>query len=219
MVRVTAIISAYFAEQYIERRLDNLQGQECRILAIAQKEHAEARVLQDRGIDTILTDGVPTIYAAWNRLIEKADTPYITNANSDDLVYEGAYKKLADVLDRRKDYAVVNSNIDMEKDGVVSTIETKGGDLSLLVTNCFVGPMPMWRRSLHDKYGLFDESLQVAGDYEFWLRIAAQGEKFYHVQGRPLGRYLYREDSAEHRQPTRTIWESARARKPYIRRL
>lgn len=218
MVRVTAIISAYFAEQFIERRLDNLQGQECRILAIAQKDHAEARVLLDRGIDTILTDGVPTIYKAWNMAIEQADTRYITNANSDDLVYEGAYKKLADVLDRRKDYAVAYGNLDMEKDGNIVQIETKEGDLSLLVENCFVGPMPMWRRELHTKYGLFDEKLMVAGDYEFWLRLASHGEKFYHVKGRPLGKYLYRDDSAEHREPLRTVWESARVRKPFIRR-
>lgn len=218
MVRVTAIISAYFAEKFIQSRLDNLRGQECDILAVAQKDSAEARVLKLNRVDTILTDDIPTIYKAWNLAIEKSITPYVTNANSDDLVYEGAYKKLADVLDRQKKYAVAYSNLDMEKDGKVVPIQTKEGDLSLLVENCFVGPMPMWRRSLHTRYGLFDEKLQVAGDYEFWLRIAAQGEKFYHVQGRPLGKYLYREDSAEHREPLRTIWESARVRSPFIKR-
>ena len=159
MVRVTAIISAYFAEDYIERRLDNLQGQECHILACAQKDNAEARVLLDRGIDTILTDGVPTIYDAWNMMIEKAETPYITNANCDDLTYEGTYKKMADALDRRKNIAVAYGNLDMEKDGQIQTINAVDGDFSTLLSNCFVGPMPMWRKSLHDQYGLFDKKL------------------------------------------------------------
>jgi len=218
MVRVTAIISAYFAEDYIERRLDNLQGQECNIIACAQKENAETRVLQDRGIDTILTDGVPTIYDAWNMMIEKVETPYITNANCDDLVYENAYKKMADALDRRKNAAVVYADLDIDDGNTVKAWNMVEGDYETLLANCFVGPMPMWRKSLHDQYGLFDEKLHVAGDYDFWLRIASQGEKFYHMKCQPLGKYLYRSDSAEHRQPTRAIWETARVRSQHIRR-
>jgi len=41
-----------------------------------------------------------------------------------------------------------------------------------LLRGCLCGPHPMWRRRLHDELGLFDESLVVAGDYEFWLRVA-----------------------------------------------
>ena len=150
-------------------------------------------------------------------MIEKAETPYITNANCDDLTYEGTYKKMADALDRRKNIAVAYGNLDMEKDGQVQTINAVEGDFSTLLSNCFVGPMPMWRKSLHDQYGLFDKKLHVAGDYEFWLRIAEQGEKFYRIN-HTLGKYLYRADSAEHREQTRTVWESAKVRSPYIRR-
>jgi len=34
---------------------------------------------------------------------------------------------------------------------------------------------PMWRRSLHDRFGYFDESYTSAGDYEFWVRCAMRG--------------------------------------------
>jgi hypothetical protein len=219
MVRVTAIISAYFAEDFIERRLDNLQGQECRILGCAQKDHAEARVLLDRGIDTILTDGIPTIYDAWNMMIEKVETPYITNANTDDYIYKNGYKLMADALDNHPKFAVAYPNLDIDTKGHVETLETKEGDFEFLMSNCFIGPMPMWRKSLHDKYGLFNEKLHVAGDYDFWLRIAAQGERFFHVRGEPLGKYVNRSDSAEHREALRSIWETAKVRSPYIRRL
>ena len=30
----------------------------------------------------------------------------------------------------------------------------------------------MWRRSVHDEHGLFSERYRIAGDYEFWARIA-----------------------------------------------
>jgi len=42
---------------------------------------------------------------------------------------------------------------------------------------CCVGSQPMWRKSLHDRYGYFQEDFRCAGDYEFWLRIASQGAK------------------------------------------
>jgi hypothetical protein len=43
-----------------------------------------------------------------------------------------------------------------------------------LLLQCICGPHPLWRRRLHDEVGFFDESLQIAGDYEMWLRIAAR---------------------------------------------
>jgi len=67
----------------------------------------------------------------------------------------------------------------------------------LLKEGCFIGPQPMWRRSVHDEYGWFDETLVTSGDYEFWLRIS-QSFDFYHIR-LPLGLYLVRPDSIEHR--------------------
>ena len=42
---------------------------------------------------------------------------------------------------------------------------------------------PMWRRTLHDKYGMFDESYRSAGDWEMWLRAASQGSQFKKAAG------------------------------------
>ena len=37
---------------------------------------------------------------------------------------------------------------------------------------------PMWRRSLHEKYGKFDAKYRSAGDWEMWLRAASKGSLF-----------------------------------------
>ena len=37
---------------------------------------------------------------------------------------------------------------------------------------------PMWRKSLHEKYGNFDEKYKSAGDWEMWLRAASKGSIF-----------------------------------------
>lgn len=45
---------------------------------------------------------------------------------------------------------------------------------------CYVGPLVVWRRALHQTLGGFDPSFQDAGFYDFWLRAAVAGEYFIH---------------------------------------
>ena len=51
----------------------------------------------------------------------------------------------------------------------------------LLFEGRHLGPHPMWRRELHERHGYFDAGFRSAGDYDFWLRLVAAGERFLHV--------------------------------------
>tara|TARA_Y100000034_G_scaffold53254_1_gene65364 strand:- start:479 stop:2098 length:1620 start_codon:yes stop_codon:yes gene_type:complete len=47
---------------------------------------------------------------------------------------------------------------------------------------CLPGPMPLWRKSIHDRCGLFDdENCNYADDWEMWLRAVNAGSKFKKV--------------------------------------
>ena len=48
---------------------------------------------------------------------------------------------------------------------------------------CLPGPNPVWRRSVHDSCGYFDENYKFAGDWEFWLRLVRSGSIFKKVPG------------------------------------
>ena len=37
---------------------------------------------------------------------------------------------------------------------------------------------PMWKKTLHDRFGAFEGKYGFAGDWEFWLRCAFGGAKF-----------------------------------------
>jgi len=84
-------------------------------------------------------------------------------------------------------------------------------DRRLLFSVCFIGPQPVWRRSLHDRFGLFDAQLTSAGDYEFWLRISHRAH-FIHLP-QTLGLYLDHAASIEHASPQKSQREAEAARR------
>ena len=60
----------------------------------------------------------------------------------------------------------------------------------------FLHCMPIWRKTLHKKYGFFnEEKFGTYADYAFWLGVASKGEKFIHHM-RPG--YIYFIDQQSH---------------------
>ena len=43
--------------------------------------------------------------------------------------------------------------------------------------------MPLWRKSIHNKIGVFNQEYKFAGDWEMWLRMVESGSKFKRVDG------------------------------------
>ena len=228
-MKASAIISAYFGEQFLDGRIQNLLLQTLRpqIVVVAQEKSTEVDIAErmldaSHGDLLIQTTDVPTIYKAWNMGIEGALGEYITNANCDDRLAKRAIERLSQDLDRRPEVAVVYPDVDIVADltGGFDYAWRTGyfrwaeGGFKELLEICFLGPMPMWRKSLHSKHGWFDEHMQSAGDYEFWLRIAKAGELFHHMR-ESLGIYLRRPDSAENRDPLVGARETKIAKKRY----
>jgi len=210
-MKVSAIVSAYFCESYLEGRIANLIHQNLRpqiivVAPIHSKEYDIADRLLNPLAGDLLIDAEPTItiYEAWNIGAAAAQGEYLTNANADDRLARYGLERLASTLDRHPQVAVAYGDVDIVEDlsGGFEYAWRTGyfrwaeGGLEELMKHCFLGPQPMWRKSLHDKYGPFDGSFQSAGDYEFWLRLAAYNEAFYHVR-EVLGIYLRRPDQAE----------------------
>jgi len=221
--QVAAIVSAYYAEKFLQGRIENLLEQTPvpLIVVVCQEKSIEEEIAlrfsRPQDIQVATTEDVPTVYAAWNIGIQFSKSQYVVSANSDDRFYAGGLRLLAKTLDKRPDYALVYADVDRVKEidaEPFGRFEWAEGGLDELLKGCFIGPMPMWRRSLHDKYGVFDSAFTSAGDYEFWLRLAAGGEKFRKIHA-ACGAYLDCKDSLEHRSPVRSAWETARARALY----
>ena len=225
MPKVSALVSAYFAKGFLDARLTNLYGAAKRvdmeIIVICQAGSDEDIIASKYDLRVIRTLNIPTIGAAWNMGISVATGEYLTTANTDDRYMIGGLERMVNVLDGRDDIGLVFTQVDLDDghrvypwkrimypEGEVKNI------LNVLKGRCIIGPMPLWRRAIHDEVGLFDEKMKVASDYAMWLNMAKAGVKYYYID-ESCGVYMKRWDSLEHRNPfaarmeTRHIKEAA----------
>ena len=212
---VSAIVSAYNSERFIRGCIEDLEAQtiadRLEIVIVdscsPQNERAIVEEFQKKysNIKYIRTEKRETVYAAWNRGIKAASGKYITNANTDDRHRHDAFEVMVNELERKPEIALVYADVIMtEIENETFDRHTPCGNFKwhdwdrsiLLEKGCFMGPQPMWRRSVHDEYGYFDETMVTSGDYEFWLRMS-QTNNFYHINT-PLGLYLKSPESIEH---------------------
>lgn len=228
---VSVLVSAYNAEEYMSGLLDDLEAQtiagHTEIIIIdsgsTQNERAIVETYQKQypNIQYLRTDKRESVYAAWNRAVKVARGKYLTNANTDDRHAPDAFEVMVNELEEQPDVGVVygdcavtyKKNTTLVQGPISGRFRWPDFNRRLLFQVCFVGPQPMWRRSLHDQFGLFDERMQSAGDYEFWLRISEK-VRFHHIP-RILGLYLLDEKSIEHRQSSLSIAEAQEARQRY----
>ena len=212
---VSAIVSTYNAERFIRGCLEDLEAQtfadRVEIIVVnsgsEQNEEAIVKEFQQKysNIKYIKTDERETVYAAWNRGIKAATGKYITNANTDDRRYADSIEVLVNVLEENPDVVLAYGNFrvtDTENciDGEANIIEEIVHPLyerGTLLRSCYPGPMPVWRKSVHDEFGYFNESFVSAGDREFWCRIS-QKYPMRHVK-KNMGVYYRNPEGIESR--------------------
>jgi len=211
---VSAIVSTYNAERFIKGRLDDLLsqtiGKKLEIIVIdSGSTQYEGDIVKEYqklhpNIKYLRTER-ETVYKAWNRGIELSSGKYLTNANTDDRLRKDAYEVLSTFLDDHSEYALVypdvlvtrNENESFEINSSDAMYKLNEHDREILLNGlCYVGPMPMWRKSVHEKVGLFDPDFITSGDFEFWVKLS----EFFDLKkiNQILGLYIKRDDSIEH---------------------
>lgn len=197
--RVSIITSLFKGDDFIESFMREIVQQtifdQCELIIINANSpgNEEETILpyleRYLNIRYIKLEQDPGIYGVWNMAIEMAHGEYIVNANVDDgFTYEALEKKVK-TLDENPDIDVVYSDFYWVKSPVSSFYTIKDAtvchkmDFSLraLAMESLPNCHPMWRKSMHEKYGYFDATYFSTGDYEMWIRAALQGSKFKRI--------------------------------------
>jgi glycosyltransferase involved in cell wall biosynthesis len=159
-------------------------------------------------------DKDPGLYQAWNLGVEMSSGAYISNANLDDRRSLCYYTLMLDWM--------IANNIDvgaslfwtckqlpeesMDEDAIIWYKDHDknpsyfdffklNASADKIEDQCILGPMPIWKKSLHFMHGYFDEGQYgPSADYGMWCKLKTSGAKFglYKV---PLVYYLRVADS------------------------
>ncbi|MCC3411328.1 MULTISPECIES: glycosyltransferase [unclassified Microcoleus] len=228
--KVSAIVSTYNSEIFIDGCLQDLVEQtlyrkgELEIIVIdCNSEQNEADIVQEYQAQypNIVYKRISerlTLYAAWNLGIQTARGQYITSANTDDRHHPEALEVMANYFEEHPKTALVYADqliTRVANDTWATTIAAERWNwpqfsYTELERRCVIGSQPMWRKSLHQKYGYFRSEFVCAGDYEFWLRIG-KTESFTRLP-EVLGLYYVNLQGLEHgsgvaKPETDRVWD------------
>lgn len=231
MAKVSAIVSTFNSERFIKGRIEDLlrqtlyqRGELEIVVCNAGSRQGERYILRDYlGCITYIESLNEPIYTSWNRMIAISTGAYIVNANADDRFRPDALEVMANALDANPDVglvyadAIVVSSENATWDGTYTVsdkppyhgrIAWPDYDPKLLTQFYIGGPNPIWRKSLHAKLGLYDDSFQLAGDLEWSLRLAAHGVDMLHI---PQELTLFYDNGVGINNPEQSAMESRRA--------
>ena len=199
MTKVSTVTPCYNMSKYMKGFLDNLSTQTHKDLEIVLDHNdpsdEEVKLVEEynQQYDNILhikVEGVDPIGTSMNRCIEYATGDYLCIWNVDDLRTPDSIEIMAKVLDDNPDIDLVYGNyVIVSKFG-----ETNGQFVDVephipeLKEGMILGPFFMFRKSLIEKSGLFDEQLIQGPDYDLALRLVRNGKAHFIPDN--LGYYL-----------------------------
>ena len=135
--------------------------------------------------------------AARNTGLREAKGEYIQLLDADDLIEIEKLREHAQILDLRKDYSLVYGPMSYFTGPSTRRVFSRGrnnGDknwmkfwpdtneqmlMALIQENLFPVSAPLVRKSSLIEVGYFDDSLRSHEDWEFWLRLAFAGKRFF----------------------------------------
>ncbi len=152
---------------------------------------------------------------AINKGLALAHGEILAYLNSDDVLEPDAVEKAVRFLTTHPDIDLVYGKAYyVDKDGNITGFYNTD-DYSfdrLMYDNCICQPAAFWRKGIVERCGPFDESLNFAMDYEYWIRIDRNGGKLQHIPDVLARSRLYSETKtlSERTKIFREIFEISR---------
>jgi len=205
--RVSIITSVYNGDEFIRPFLEDITRQtifeeKCELVLVNANSPGNEEVVIEEYIekypDNIIykkLDEDPGIYGTWNEAIRLSTGEYITNANLDDRKAPNSLELHAKVLfgNEEIDLVYADSYITNNPNETYEENTAQGKRYNFeqfskegMLRGNQPHNNPMWRKSLHDKHGMFNDKYRSAGDWEFFLRCAFGGSEYKKLE-HPLG--------------------------------
>ncbi|MBL8735368.1 MAG: glycosyltransferase [Planctomycetes bacterium] len=212
-VRLSALVSTYASERYLQGCLESLLGQTRRdwleVVVVdacsPQREGELVRAFQqahpELPITYVRTEVREASSASFRRAIALARGEFVTTANADDRHAPDFAERMLAVLDQRPqvglvyaDTAITNrDNETWHRHTATRRFAWPHYTPAVALSCCLFGAQPVWRRAVHDVVGSFDDGHRFANDQDMFLRIARHFGALHLDE--VLGLFLQRPDS------------------------
>jgi|GEM_PF-600203 len=196
--RVSIVTPIYKGERFISDFLKDVTRQtifrDCELILVngnsSEKENELIKPYIDShpNIHLIHLKYDSTRFHVINKGIEKATGKYIYYASLDNRLNPKVLEVFANHLDKNKevdlvygDYLITDNPKDTFEDNVFVSYEITPEYKPYRMNLDIPGSQPMWRKSIHEKYGYFIENFTYLGKEEFFNRISSEGAFFQKV--------------------------------------
>lgn len=187
-MNITIIIPSYNQGQFIEETIKSVINQSYKNFElividnqstdqtkeILRKYSSQIKVVCDK--DTGQTNAI-------NKGFKMAAGDILAYLNSDDLYEKNTLKIVADYFKKNPKIKIVygKGKFINEKGKFLGFYKTKPPTLKNLFKECVISqPTVFMRREVYEQIGPFDESLNFAMDYDYWIKVAKK-YKFYFI--------------------------------------
>jgi len=184
--KISVLTSLYNCDSFLQgyfKALEKIEGKErIEVLLLHNAPQAKELAIIVEYLPTfdfvrhIIIPERETLYRTWNRGIQLSEGEYITVWNVDDVRFPDSIIRQAEALDKNPGAAIAYGDIWVSRDyGVCGTVKTnvptdnvKKFFFKFYGMSCF----QMWRKSVHESIGYYDEQFKCSADFDFQIRAA-----------------------------------------------
>lgn len=230
--RASILTSIYNGEKFLDDFLQNAISQtfinEVEILLLdAKSTDSSGEIIKKYKHPSLKykkLDKRYSIYEAWNIGIELSSSQILSNWNIDD-------RRKNNSIETQTVYMENNPNCDVCYGYVAWSFKENETfdqntlneiypcfDVSLqtMIQNNSPHCMPFWRKSLHNKFGVFDASYPTAADFEFWMKCLYNGASFHKIYD-IVGSYYYNPSGLSTSSHSSNMKEGEEIKNKYIK--
>lgn len=207
--KCVVLIALYRSGRYIRSKLASLRlikelDQALVVFLNCQNIDGESEILskplkRNPNYVEIVFDDHLSLYETWDYAIENTNSEYVCNYNADDQWHPDYLTKCMEYLDNTANVSIVSTQVLVtdEPNQIYPNWNCMDRLPAIVFPASTAGPSPMWRRSMHERYGGFGK-YKVIGDAKFWERMLIGKEEFGLIR-EDLVLYYCAADSLERR--------------------
>lgn len=183
MPKVTIVLPTYNGSQYLRASIESVINQAYKDLELVIVDDCSTDETLKMADDYSERDGrIVVIHNRINKKLpaslnigfEKARGEYFSWTSDDNIYEKNAIEKMVRYLDTHKNIPMVRADMLLIDENSEVICESEQFDCHKMLTKNCVGACFMYRKSVAQSVGQYDETLFCVEDYDYWIRIMEQ---------------------------------------------